>query len=102
MNFEINHHLLRADLRAISAAIRGLKRVLRAPWLRPMAEQQRELCKLKLRATELCTLRAFARGKLHLQKAPRGAASDWSASEYHRRIAERLLPSYATALEKSA
>ncbi len=102
MNFEINHHLLRADIRAISTQIVGLKRVLRSTWLRPMADEQRELCKLKLRATELCALSAFVRGKLHLQKPPRGAASDWSAAEYHRRVAERLLPSYATALEQSA
>lgn len=102
MNFEINHHLLRADLRGISGQILALKRALRAPWLRPMADEQRELCKLKRRATELCALRAFARGKLHLRAAPRGASSDWNASKYHRRIAERLGPSYAATLEQSA
>jgi hypothetical protein len=93
---------LRADIRAISAQILGLKRVLRAPWQRPMADLQRELCRLKWRATELCALRAFARGKLHRQTAPRDAPDDWNASEYHRRIAERLGPSYATVLEESA
>lgn len=102
MNFDINHHLLRADIHAISSQILALKRLLRAPWLRPMADEQREHAKLKGRATELCALRAFVRGKLHLQRAPRGAGSDRSASEYHRRIAERLGPSYATRLEESA
>jgi hypothetical protein len=102
MNLILNTHLLRAELRAISAQILGLKRVLRAPWQRPMAELQRELCRLKLRATELCALRAFARGKLHLRQAPRDTHGDWSSSEYHRRIAERLGPSYATVLEQSA
>jgi hypothetical protein len=102
MHFDINHHLLRADIRGISSQILALKRVLRAPWSQPMADQQRELCKLKRRATELCALRAFVRGKLHLRSAPRGASSDWNAAEYHRRIAERLLPSYAAVLEESA
>lgn len=102
MNFAINHHLLRADLRAISTQIIGLKRVLRAPWQEPMADRQRELCKLKRRATELCALRAFTRHKLHLQRPPRGASSDWNAPDYHRRIAERLGPSYAAAMEQSA
>jgi hypothetical protein len=102
MNFDIHHHLLRADIRAISSQILALKRVLRAPWLRPMAGEQRELSKLKRRATELCALRAFVRGKLHLHRAPRGAGPDWNASDYHRRIAERLGPSYAVTLEESA
>ncbi|HVY25391.1 MAG TPA: hypothetical protein VHB79_02525 [Polyangiaceae bacterium] len=102
MNFDINHHLLRADIRAISSQILALKRVLRAPWQQPMASEQRELCKLKRRATELYALRAFVRGKLHLQRAPLGAGHDWNAAEYHRRIAERLGPSYAINLEESA
>ena len=98
----INHHYLRADIRALAARIRELKQVLRARWTRPMAGEQRELCRLKLRATELCALSAFARGRHHLRLPPRGAPSDWSAPEYHRRIAERLAPSYAVALEQSA
>jgi len=102
MNLEINHHLLRADIRATSAQIVGIKRLLRAPWLRPMAEPQRELCKLKRRATELYALHAFTRGKLHVQQPPRGAASEADVFDYHRRIADRLGPSYATTLEKSA
>jgi hypothetical protein len=102
MNFEIKRHLLRSDLRAIAARIGALKRVLRARWERPMADEQRELCRLRLRATELCALQAFARGKFHVRWAPRGAPNDWSAPEYHRRIAERLGPSYSPALEQSA
>ena len=102
MNFIINRLLLRADIRALSTQILGLKRVLRVTWQRPMADEQRELCKLKLRATELCALAAFARGKLHLQKPPRGAAREWSAAEYHRRVTERLGPSYEVVLEQSA
>lgn len=98
----INRALLCADIRAISGQIKALKAVLRTRWLRPMASEQQELCRFKRRATELCALRAFARGKLHLQKPPRGAASEWSAMNYHQRIAERLGPSYSLALQESA
>lgn len=98
MYFHINHHQLRADIRALSAQIRGLKRALGARWQRPMADAQRELHRLKLRATELCALSAYSRGRLHLQRAPVGAPPDWSAGAYHQRIAERLGPSYSLAL----
>lgn len=98
----INRALLCADIRAISGQIKALKAVLRTRWLRPMASEQQELCRFKERATELCALRAFARGKLHLQKPPRGAPSEWSAITYHQRIAERLGPSYSLALQESA
>lgn len=69
-----------------------------------MAAEQRALQRWKSRATELCALRAFVRGRLHLQKAPLGANADWEAFAYHRRVAERLGPSYALVitLEKSA
>lgn len=102
MHFSINSLLLKSDLRLLSERIRGLKRVLRAPWLTPMADQQRELHQLKSRATELCALAAFARGRFHLQRPPRSAAGDWSAEQYHLAIAERLGPSYAHTLEQSA
>jgi hypothetical protein len=98
----LNHRSLAADIRAISEQITALKRVLRSPWQRPMAAEQRELERLKQRATELCALCAFWHGKLHLQRAPRRAASDWNALAYHQRIAERLGPSYAAVLEQSA
>jgi hypothetical protein len=99
---DLNFHPLRADIRAISNLIGALKRELRRAWTRPMACEQRELERLKVRATELCALRAFARGKLHLKRAPRGATGDWDALVYHQRIAERLGPSYARILEQSA
>lgn len=98
MYFDIHHSRLRADIRALSAQIRGLKRVLGTRWQRPMADLQRELRRHKLRATELCALSAYSRGRLHLQRAPAGAPPDWSASAYHQRIAERLGPSYSLAL----
>jgi hypothetical protein len=102
MIIDIHHPSLRADLAAISAEIRDLKRFLRTRWVRPMADEQRSLYGLKHRATELCALRAFARGRFHLTKAPPAAPSDWNALTYHQRIAERLAPSYTITLSESA
>jgi hypothetical protein len=102
MNFDINHHLLRADIRALSAQLGALKRELGTRWIRPMAESQRALQHLKLRATELCALRAFSRGKLHVRSAPHGRHCTCEPLVYHQQVAERLGPSYARVLEQSA
>lgn len=102
MNFDINHHLLRADIRALSAEIRALKAELGTRWVRPMADSQRALWRLKRRATELCALSAFSRGKLHLRLAPHGPHCSCDALVFHQRLAERLGPSYARVLEQSA
>ncbi len=102
MIIDIHHPALLADLVEIAAAIRALKRLLRGRWTRPMAEEQRALHALKQRATDLYALLAFAHGRFHLQRAPRGAPSDWDALIYHQRIAERLGPSYTLALSESA
>jgi hypothetical protein len=102
MQFDLNLALFRADLLEMSARIRTLKRTLGNRFRAPMAKEQRELQRLKLRTTELCALRAFARGRLHRTRPPRQAASDWDALTYHRRIAERLTPSYTLKLEQSA
>jgi len=67
-----------------------------------MAEEQRELHRLKARATELCSLRAFARGRLHVLRPPAGFGGEWDAALYHRRIAERLGPTYSLAEDTSA
>ena len=104
MQFEFNLGLFRAHLHDLSSRIRTLKQALGARWQAPMASEQRELHRLKVRTTELCALRAFSRGKLHLRKAPLGSSADWDAATYHRRVAERLAPSYTltVTLEKSA
>jgi hypothetical protein len=99
MHFILDLTLFRADLRAITAEIVRLKRLLGTTWLAPMASEQRELCRLKLRATELCALRAFSRGKLHLRSA---GDDGFDALQYHRRIAERLGPAYASIAKESA
>ena len=67
-----------------------------------MADEQRQLCRLKQRTTELHALSAFARGKLHFQRPPRGAPASWCAARYHQRVAERLGPSYTQILKESA
>ena len=54
------------------------------------------------RTQQLCALRAFSRGRLHVRRAPPGASHTWDAELYHRRVAERLGPSYARLLEQSA
>lgn len=102
MTFNIDRRAFSAEISAYSEEIRALKRVLRARWDRPMAAEQRQLCGLKQRATELCALRAFSRGRLHLKKPPRDGGAEWDALVYHQRIVERLGPSYEARLEQSA
>jgi hypothetical protein len=101
--FVIDRRALAATTKAISAEIIGLKRLLGGRWARPMAEEQRRLSHLRLRATELYVLSAYARGKRHLGRAPANAPSDFELETYQRRITERLGPSYARlALESCA
>ena len=104
MLFDLDLGLFRADLAELSGRIRTLKRALGTRWRAPMAAEQRELQRLKLRTTELCALRAFARGRLHRTRPPKQADPAWDALTYHRRIAERLAPSYTPthSLEQSA
>lgn len=96
---------LRGDLRAVSDSITSLKRVLRAPWTEPMAERQRRLVRLKLRATELCVLRAHLRGRFHLARPPAWldlssfTAGDgdrtWDRAAWHAEVAARVARDYA-------
>ena len=75
---------LRADRRALETRIRAIKALLRTKWTAPMAAVQRELHACKREATELCILRAWLRGKLHLADAARC-----------REVAERRQVAYA-------
>jgi hypothetical protein len=102
MRYRLDSALFRADIGDLTARIKSLKKLLRARWEKPMADEQRELARLKARATDLCALRAFSRGKLHLLRAPAGFTGEWNAPAYHRRIAERLGPTYSLAEEPSA
>jgi hypothetical protein len=102
MRYRLDSALFRADIGDLTARIKGQKKLLRARWEKPMADEQRELGRLKARATDLCALRAFSRGKLHLLRAPAGFTGEWDAHAYHRRIAERLGPTYSLSEEPSA
>ena len=79
----LNLNQLAGDRRAVEDQIRALKSVLRTTWTRDMAAEQRELVARKREATELCVLRAWARGRWHLADHDRC-----------REIAERRAPEY--------
>jgi len=79
----INVQQLKNDRRELETRIREVKKELRSPWTKPMAHLQYELIDLKHRATELCILRAWARGRHHLPDVERC-----------RKVAERLASSY--------
>jgi hypothetical protein len=88
---EVDISALRAALAETAAAITRLKQQLRRTWTRPMAAEQRELLSLKEKATLLCILRAFVRGRRHLQAPMRRGASPgtrWDPEAYHRQAAE--------------
>ena len=74
-----------------------LKSVLRTAWVRPMAEEQRRLIRVRRALTELFVLLAHARKKVHVRKAPRDWVGEWDAAAYHERIAMRLMPEYSKA-----
>lgn len=74
---------LREDRAALEERIREVKKMLRSSWTRPMDREQYELIELKREATELCTLRAWLRGRHHLPDADRC-----------REIAERRVADY--------
>ena len=99
---ELDLHRFRGDLTALVERIRTLKRALRTTWARPMGQEQAELARLRTRATELCALRAYCRGKFHVVRALRGCSGAWDPLAYHQRIVARLGPVYAKALEQSA
>ena len=80
----IDMERLRHDRQKLDERIRAAKRALRTTWTRPMADVQHELLALKLEATELCILRAWLRGRLHVPDRDRC-----------QRIAEARAPEYA-------
>ena len=76
---------------------RSLKNLLGAPWTRPMAEEQRRLVRVRLRVTELCVLRAYSRGKFHIDKPLRDGAypgMPWDRDEWHSAVATRVAKDY--------
>jgi len=79
----INIPQLKQDRRELEEHIRAVKKELRSTWTKPMANAQYELISLKRQATELCILRAWARGRHHLPDA-----------DYCQEVAERIAPRY--------
>lgn len=89
----VNLHLLRAALRAHAEESRALKAALRRTWTTPMGQVQRALRRCQRRTTELCILRAFLRGRMHLEKPLREGAypgMSWDGPRYHALVAARL------------
>jgi hypothetical protein len=99
---EIDSGRLVADLAALANEARQLKKRLRQTWTHPMADEQRRLARARRRATELCVLRAFSRGRYHVQKALREGAypgMKWDRDEWHARVAGRVAKDYPRPAE---
>jgi hypothetical protein len=88
---KLNIPQLKQDRRELEVRIREVKTQLRSTWTKPMANEQYELIGLKRKATELCILRAWHRGRHHLPDA-----------EYCQKIAEELAPRYELEEEAAA
>jgi hypothetical protein len=93
----IDPHKLRTAIADLASECTLIKRVLRARWERPMAEEQKRACRLRRNLTELHVLLAWARGRLHVTSPPEQMphVQDWDARTHAARIAERLAPDYA-------
>lgn len=88
---------LRLDLQALATESRALKRDLRSPWERPMADEQRRLVRLRRQTTERLVLLASARGRLHVRAIPTlfaGTAGTDDVRVWHARVAERVGKDY--------
>lgn len=94
---DIDTPALRRLLTETAAEIAAVKAELRQTWTREMADDQRTLIALKLRATHLCILRALLRGKYHLQRPMRRGwtpGSTWNREQFHREVAEQTADRY--------
>ena len=97
-NEDIDVAALVAAIRALAAESKNLKRALRRTWTEPMGETQKALVRCRRRTTELCVLRAWLRGRFHLQKPLREGAypgMEWDRERWHRLTAERAARDFA-------
>jgi hypothetical protein len=88
---------LRRDIAGAAASCAEIKRALRVTWTRPMADEQRRLCRARRRVTELLVLLSRSRGRYHLAAAPREVASAgtaWDREAWHARVADRVALDY--------
>jgi hypothetical protein len=93
LRVRIDTHRLKNDIRDLAAECTLVKRLLRAPWERPMADEQKRACRLRRSLTELHVLLAWTRGRLHVTSPPR-PTEGWDAQAHATRIADRLAPDY--------
>ncbi|MBX3227197.1 MAG: hypothetical protein KIT84_35325 [Labilithrix sp.] len=90
---------IRHDIAQLNADCIHLKKLLRATWTRPMADEQRRQARVRRKLTELFVVLAAARGRLHVVRPPRDVdPTTWDAAAYHRRVSERLAAEYAAAV----
>ena len=91
------------DIHDLDDRSRAIKLRVRRRWEQPMGALQAELLELAADATELYTLRAWSRGRLHRQRPPRslsdahrdlGLPLDWDAQQHNRSSAERIAERY--------
>jgi hypothetical protein len=97
---DIDLFALRVALAETGAAITELKLLLRRTWTRPMAAEQRMLSALKEKATLLYILRAYLRGRHHLQRPMRRGSwpgMTWDPDAFHRQAAERAVARFDLA-----
>jgi hypothetical protein len=93
----IDRERLRGDVAELARTAHALKKTLRMTWTRPMKDEQQKLVRLRRRATELCVLAAFLRGKHHVRAPLRDGAypgMKWDADEWHARVAARVAKDY--------
>lgn len=88
------------DIANIGAEARPIKILLRSPWERPMADEQRRLVVLRRQLTELLVTLAHQRGRLHQRTRPlssptEGVSADWDAEAHAAAVAERVFARYA-------
>lgn len=90
------------DIRALIADCTHLKSLLRRRWVRPMAEEQRQLVRVRRRLTERFVLLALLRKRIHVRRAPPELRDlpgfdpmAWDATAHAQVTARRLLPDYA-------
>ena len=65
-SIDIDVSSLHSELTELANQAKSLKKLLRATWTRPMADEQRKLVFLRRRITDACILRAMMRGRKHL------------------------------------
>ncbi len=85
------------DIKELSLEARTLKERLRQTWVEPMGHVQQALVRLKWQITKLCILRAWQRGRYHLQKPMRDGATPgmtWDRDGHHARIADEAGRAY--------